>query len=142
MTLDFCKFKRTASVTSINESIVPDASRTHSSYFLAKVTDVYDGDTFTCDIHLFDKIWLIDEKVRLYGINAPEMHGESKARGTLSRDALADKIKGREIYVKVDSTHPREKYGRLLGTIFLQEADTESINGWMIKEKLAIRYME
>lgn len=55
--------------------------------FRARVIDVYDGDTFNADasIGLGSTLKI---RVRVYGINAPEMTGTTKAKATASRDSL------------------------------------------------------
>ena len=48
----------------------------HTLYtYKANVTAVYDGDTCTVDIDLGLHTWVRNEKIRLYGINAPEIRG-------------------------------------------------------------------
>jgi endonuclease YncB( thermonuclease family) len=54
--------------------------------YKAKVTDVYDGDTITVDIELGFYTKLQDQKIRLYGINTPEMKGSDKIKGNYSLD--------------------------------------------------------
>lgn len=60
-----------------------------------KVTDVYDGDTITCDINLGFNLDLKQQKIRLYGINAPERRGHEKEQGMNSRNVqkVGSKIK-------------------------------------------------
>lgn len=46
--------------------------------YRAKVKSVYDGDTCTVDIDLGFHITLRDIKVRLYGVDTPELRGGTK----------------------------------------------------------------
>jgi micrococcal nuclease len=101
----------------------------------AKVTDVYDGDTVTVDLDLGCNIWLRNEKIRLYHINAPELRGEEKPEGIKSRDWLRKRILGKEVLIQTIKDK-RGKYGRLLGIIWEKES-SESINSQMVKEGLA-----
>lgn len=98
------------------------------------VLGVYDGDTITVEVDLGFNV-KITEKFRLLYINAPEMRGEEKTEGTISRDRLREKILGKEIIIKT-AKDKKEKYGRYLAEIFLGE---ESINNWLIVEGLAER---
>lgn len=102
-------------------------------HYKAFVTSVYDGDTITVDIDLGMNIILKSKKVRLYGINAPEMRGDEKALGKITRDWLRQAIDGKAIIIQTikDKTG---KYGRLLGVIWLEEIN---INELMINENLA-----
>ena len=62
-------------------------------YYRAETTDVYDGDTVTVNIDLGFSTWLHDQKLRLFGINAPEVKSNEKDRGIKSRDFLRAKLK-------------------------------------------------
>ena len=42
----------------------------------AFVTSVYDGDTITCNIDCGFGVILQKQKIRLYGLNTPEMRGD------------------------------------------------------------------
>lgn len=104
--------------------------------YKAIVTNVHDGDTITVDIDLGLYVTLRDNKIRLYGINAPEL--SNKPLGQQSTKALADRILGKEITIQTFKDS-KEKYGRWLGLIFL---DGENINEWLVVNKFANRYME
>ena len=49
--------------------------------YKAIVISVYDADTITVDIDLGFHIWARSEKIRLFGIDAPEVRGPSARRG-------------------------------------------------------------
>lgn len=102
--------------------------------YRAKIVEVYDGDTVTAIVDLGFRV-SITEKIRLFGLNAPEVKGETRTDGLISRDKLRDKILGKEVTIKTfkDST---EKYGRYIGEIYLE---SENINEWLITEGLAER---
>ena len=51
--------------------------------YCAKVVSVYDGDTITVDIDLGFGIVLKKQKLRLLGINTPEVRGAEKILGIL-----------------------------------------------------------
>lgn len=76
------------------------------------------------------------QKVRLLGINTPEVRGPEREKGLVSRNRLRDLIDGKDIIV---STYKDKggKYGRLLATIFLDGVD---INQQLIDEGLAEVY--
>ena len=102
--------------------------------YKARVISIYDGDTLTAEVDLGFNI-KITEKFRLNGLNAPELKGEEKGDGLISRDKLRERILGKEITIKTfkDST---EKYGRYIAEIYLEK---ENINEWLITEGLAQR---
>lgn len=108
--------------------------------YKAKVLSVYDGDTIRVEIDLgFGMKWSGDGKgvqIRLFGINSPEIKGNEKNSGILSRDWLRSQIEGKEIILKTikDST---EKYGRYLGIVFTPEG--ENLNESLVSKGLAIK---
>tara|TARA_A100001515_G_scaffold144015_1_gene146801 strand:- start:2304 stop:2627 length:324 start_codon:yes stop_codon:yes gene_type:complete len=104
--------------------------------YSATVVKVYDGDTITVDIDLGFGIVLRKQKIRLYGVNTPEVRGEEKELGKKVRDLLREKILGETIIVKTIKDK-KGKYGRWLGTIFHQE---ENINDWLLNEGHALPF--
>lgn len=104
--------------------------------YKAKVIDVYDGDTITVDIDLGFNIWKRNEKIRLASINAPEVRGKNKDKGIVVRDYLRLLILNREVTLKTIKDK-KEKYGRYLGVIFLNE---ENINNKLLEENLVKEY--
>ncbi len=106
--------------------------------YKAHVVSVYDGDTLTVDIDLGFDVHLKGLKVRMYGINAPEMKGVSKPQGTLSRDALRNRVLDKDIIIHT-LEDKQEKFGRWLGKIDL---NGEDINGWMVANNYALVFMD
>jgi micrococcal nuclease len=109
----------------------------HKPYcYKATCTSVYDGDTVTLDIQLGFNITMHKQKIRLLGINTPEVRGSERADGLVSRDRLRELIEGKEVII---ATHKDKggKYGRLLATIYLDGVD---INQQLVDEGLAEVY--
>lgn len=104
--------------------------------YKAEVTEVYDGDTITANVDLGFNTWRRDEKLRLYGIDAPEVRGEERPQGLISRDALRAKILGKDVIICTikDKTG---KYGRYLAEVYL---DGANINAWLIENDYAEPY--
>ena len=108
-------------------------------HYKARVLSVYDGDTIRVSIDLgFGIQWKGSDgnglSIRLFGLNAPEIRGEERDEGLISRDALRDKILDKTIVLKTikDAT---EKYGRYLGIILTDEG--QNINDWLIENGYA-----
>ena len=76
--------------------------------FTAQVISVADGDTITVQTEDYEQI-----KIRLYGIDAPEMN---QPGGKEARQYLYDRIYGKEVIVKVMDT---DRYGRSVAMIYL-----------------------
>ena len=105
--------------------------------YRAHVSAVYDGDTLTADIDLGFSVVLRDQTVRLARINAPEVRGTSAEAGIRSRDALRDRVLGKDILLRTIKDS-REKYGRWLGEVWI---DGACVNDWLLSEGLASKYM-
>lgn len=105
--------------------------------YSAFVTEVYDGDTITVDIELGFGIKLTDQKIRLFGINAPELKGKTKTEGIKSRDKLTELVLNKQIKIQTIKDK-KEKYGRILGKIWIDET---LINDVLITEGFVVPYM-
>lgn len=108
--------------------------------YSAKIISVYDGDTVRAIIDLGFGVILNGYdgkgvKLRLHGLNTPEVRGEEKEAGKISRDKLRERILGKDVILKTfkDATG---KYGRYIAEIYLED---ENINEWLITEGLAER---
>jgi len=98
-------------------------------HYRGRVVSVYDGDTCTVDIDLGMGVWVRGEKVRLYGINAPELRGaeEEKIKGRAARDFLRDQIDGKDVLLQSVKDR-RGKYGRYLATIWVEDEQGKWVN--------------
>ncbi len=104
--------------------------------YRAVVTAVYDADTITVDVDLGFRAWLRGVKVRLYGIDAPEMRGPERPDGITSRDWLRGEILGQEIIMRTYKDRTG-KYGRWLASLYRAEDDETSINQELVTLGLA-----
>lgn len=117
-----------------------------------KVLSCYDGDTITVAICLEKKISQI--KVRMNGYDSPEMkprlnkpyRDQEIIEAKKSKKALEDKILNKLVKISIDGF---DKYGRLLGVIYLKittgkmfnKTNTyENINNYMIKNNFGYIY--
>jgi micrococcal nuclease len=106
--------------------------------YRAKVENVYDGDTITVSVVLGFGVYKT-EKLRLSGINAPELRGDERPYGLVSRDKLRELIQGQEIIIKTFKDK-KGKYGRYIADIYLDNPETGlfCINDWLVENKLAV----
>jgi len=115
-------------------------------YYKAVVTDVYDGDSVTLDIDLGFNSWLKNQKVRLYGIDTPEIRGDERGDGLISKARLVELIGGKEVVIE-SFKDKAGKYGRWIVTILLfddssGEPDWININQLLLNEGLAEVYLK
>jgi len=109
--------------------------------YKATVKRVIDGDSVVLDIDLGFYIFMNETKIRLYGIDTPEMNSEDpllRLQAVLATRYLYDNLPiGSK--VKINTVlDKREKYGRLLATIITE--DGFNINDGLLENKLAINY--
>lgn len=80
---------------------------------------VIDGDTLQCSIDLGFDVWLHKQRVRLYGINAPE---RSTLDGLSAQKWLEDVLTGKTVVLE-SIGYRKCKYGRWLGRLFIGDFD-------------------
>ena len=112
-------------------------------YHVKKVTNVVDGDTIDVEIDLgFDISF--SSRVRLAGIDTPESRTTNKAEKVLGLEAkeyVKSKIKdAKEVVIKTEKMDSSEKYGRILGWLFL-DGSKVSVNEQMILDGYAWGYL-
>jgi endonuclease YncB( thermonuclease family) len=91
-------------------------------YEHVEVIRVIDGDTVELRIDLGNRCWW-QEHFRLYGIDTPEMHGETKQAGEAAGDRLRELLANG---VTVAETLRPDKFGRTLIRL------TVILNGWPV----------
>jgi micrococcal nuclease len=96
-------------------------------FYQAVVRSVYDGDTMTVDIDLGMHNWIHGEKLRLLRINAPEVRGRSRKKGEAARDYLRGLVDGKVIVLETYKDD-KEKYGRYLAEVWMQQENERWIN--------------
>ena len=126
----------------------------------ARVVDVYDGDTLTCVLPVFDRMYRF--QVRMMGIDTCEIRSKNpanKERAIRARDRLIQLVTGgaanqRGMSKKeIDALFEREvhlvwlhclefdKYGRLLGAVYASDhAGAEPFSDVLVRERLAYSY--
>lgn len=112
-------------------------------YYVKEVTNVVDGDTIDVIIDLgFDISF--SSRVRLAGIDTPESRTSDKAEKALGLEAkeyLKKSIKAaKTVVIKTEKMDSSEKYGRILGWVYL-DGSGNSINNEMIEKGYAWGYL-
>jgi endonuclease YncB( thermonuclease family) len=123
---------------------------------VAKVVDIYDGDTVTCVFYKFKKCYRFT--VRLSGIDTCELSSKNREQGLRARKRLYELVS--KDTSSIDIHIPRknlrqklgesrclvrlicgkfDKYGRLLGDLY-EVNGVKSFNDILVMEKLAYPY--
>jgi len=118
-------------------------------YRIKSVLKVVDGDTIDAAIDLGFDISLT-KRIRLAGIDTPESRTtdvKEKALGLEVKEWLKKKLEGQtDIIVKTELPDSTEKYGRILGHLFIGDKEVsavnkkKSVNNQMINEGYAWEY--
>ena len=111
-------------------------------YRIKSITKVVDGDTIDANIDLgFDISFT--KRIRLAGIDSPESRTtnlKEKALGLESKEWLKKSLEGaKDIIIKTEKPDSTEKYGRIIGHLFINGQET-SLNNQMIDEGYALPY--
>lgn len=104
----------------------------------ARVVRVVDGDTLILDLDLGWKVWRMGERVRLSGINCPEMN---TPEGAAARDFTHFTLRTGPLGTVVPDvtfvSRSLDKYGRPLGVVKL--ADGRVLNDLIFDAGHAVR---
>ncbi len=93
--------------------------------YLAIIRKVIDGDTLEIDIDLGLSVWVQKEKVRLYGINTPEVYGVKKGtpeweEGNKASEFVKSVLKEND-EIRIETIKDKkEKYGRYLAIVYVR----------------------
>ena len=112
--------------------------------YKCKLVKVVDGDTVDVDIDLGFGVWLQNQRIRMYGIDAPESrtsNSTEKMYGIAAKKFLIGMLDDKELILK---THKdaKGKYGRILGEIWrTTDFADQSINEYMVEKHHAVAYL-
>jgi len=111
-------------------------------YRIKQILKVVDGDTIDASIDLGFDISL-EKRIRLAGIDTPESRTtnvKEKAMGLESKEWLKKTLEGsKDILIKTELPDSTEKYGRIIGHLFINDQET-SLNNQMITAGYALAY--
>ena len=105
---------------------------------ISKVISVYDGDTVRVNIDSFPDIIGKNIRIRLKGIDAPEIKGKCKKEidlAIMARDYLRNAI-NQSSQIELRNIE-RGKYFRIVGELYI---DGKNISNNLLKRKLAYYY--
>lgn len=120
---------------------------------LAFCTAVYDGDTITVEFPCFKTDELKKFKIRLHGIDTPELRSSDEAErkaAFVARDTLRSIVLDDVVLL---DCHSFDKYGRILADVYaydasferkkrtlLDEAPKVDVCSWLLEKGLAVPY--
>ena len=111
-------------------------------YRIKQILRVIDGDTIDADIDLGFDISLT-KRIRLAGVDTPESRTadvNEKKYGLEAKEWLKHKVeKAEHILIKTELPDSTEKYGRIIGHLFVND-QANSLNDQMVIEGYAWTY--
>jgi len=109
----------------------------------ATLDRVIDGDTVDLNIDLGFDVWLHSTRIRLHHIDTPEKRTRDlleKHFGFIASDFVLDRlINAKQIIVNTTLEGPKDKYGRILGVIWVDDYIL-SLNDQLIEKRYAVKY--
>lgn len=107
--------------------------------YIATIKRWVDGDTVDVDIDLGFGLVYGNQRIRLWGIDAPESRTRDLAEKALGKEAARFAEEHAPVGTQVKlTTHNTGKFGRILGEI---EVEGVNLNQLMIKENHAKEYI-
>ncbi len=93
--------------------------------YRAVIKKVVDGDTLEIDIDLGLLVWIHGEKVRLLGVNTPEVYGVKKGspewfEGNKASVFVKTVLKEHDDVIVETVKDKKEKYGRYLAVVYIK----------------------
>jgi len=129
--------------------------------YRAIIQKVIDGDTMEVNIDLGLTIWVQKEKIRLFGVDTPEVYGIKKGSvewelGNKSSEFVKSIANEKPEIIIETIKDQKEKFGRYLGIVYVQINPDELVglsdvrnlgdyfclNDILIQKGLAKKYME
>ena len=104
--------------------------------YAARVKKIVDADTLDLAIDLGLGVW-IDQRVRLWGINAPERF---TTEGKAATAWLTEQLAPHDVITVRTLKDRQEKFGRYLALLFLPD-DQISLNDELVVKGHAVEYM-
>lgn len=115
--------------------------------YKSKVIKIIDGDTIVADIDLGFHVTLVNQSVRLFGIDTPESRTNDKIEktfGLLSKEQVKmfcfDLCGGDVLLRTYLDRENDEKFGRILAKV-INPQNGEILNDLMVKNGFAVPYM-
>ncbi len=103
----------------------------------ATVVRVVDGDTIVVNVDLGFGIWRNNQKVRLLGIDCPEVVGKTKAAGLAAKDATIAWLAGLDRVLIQTFVVDTDSFGRTLAKVW-RPGSADDLSGYLLAQGHAV----
>ena len=107
--------------------------------YKATVKSIYDGDTIRVDLDLGFGVIFKDQALRLLGLDTPEVRGEERSQGLISKAFVEERIPVGSVIKITTQKDRKEKFGRYLATIYYGE-ESKNLNEELLQTGMAKPY--
>lgn len=106
--------------------------------YKAVVQKIVDGDTYEIDIDLGMSVWVKNERIRLFGIDTPEVFGVKKGSteyemGLKSSEYVKKVFEDNKNVLIETFKDKKEKYGRYLALLYVKLEDQNLVGNQEIR---------
>lgn len=111
-----------------------------------KIRDIIDGDTIKVDLDLGFDQWLVNQNIRLFGIDAPESRTKDlveKKFGLMTKRKIEEFLQPGSECQMVSVMSQKGKFGRILGEFLVLDKDRKhrfNLNKYLVDNYLAVSY--
>lgn len=107
-------------------------------YYKFNVKRVVDGDTLAGDIEVGFDLTLKDQRIRLLGINTPEMRGLDKPDGIAAKSFVVDVLTDTEVII---NSVDKDNFGRILADVYYgKDGEWTYLNDQLLEAGHAVPY--
>lgn len=128
-------------VTVITFSYDAYASDQYKYSYNVEVVDVIDGDTVDVNINLGFGVWLMNERVRLLGIDTPESRTSDDAEdlfGELAKKRVKEYLDSDNVSLVLND-YEGGKFGRILGDLKVEDQEHTLVN-YLLDNHYGVKY--
>ncbi len=112
--------------------------------YRCKLRKVVDGDTVDVDIDLGFGMWMMNERIRLHGVDTPESRTrdlEEKKYGLAAKAYVEKFLDDEWLTLTTEQYDAAGKFGRILGKLWrTTDFSDKSVNEYLIEKHHAVAY--
>lgn len=112
--------------------------------YRCKLRKVVDGDTVDVDIDLGFGMWMMNERIRLHGVDTPESRTrdlEEKKYGLAAKAYVEKFLDDEWLTLTTEQYDAAGKFGRILGQLWrTTDFSDKSLNEYLIEKHHAVAY--